>query len=976
MTAEQVRRIVGDMEVDLAASPERSIVSVLAVDTVDSTGHIAGIDPDDAEELLDRIFQHVSTRIEEAGGLVIGYAGDGGVAVFGWPKSQEDHAERACDAAWLIQNATIGTIPVRSLDGRPVQFRIGIHSGLVGLRRMTIGGETRLDTVGGTVHLAAALQKHAPPGGILVSSKTLELCRAELELTPCDLPALRLLKVKAHLLGRRPVGYRENAARRRYSHPIVGRSAERETLGKMLARSNKENRTIAIVGEPGIGKSRLAAATIEDANASKIAVISVYGDSRRSTTPYAALRTLIFGRLLLADAASDDEVLTALRSLNLDEQISRTLGTVLLTKRPEIDSKTGSLTLTQVARVMVSAFTTLTREQPTLVVVEDLHLLDPESIHCLRLLAKEGALNSRTLIVTGRPETIADVQSMADTILRLSPLSRDEMKELARQLSAREAPPRSVLEAALDRADGIPFVLEQIMLSIENEDANNVDLSPPSVQSVIHARLNRLSPSAKAFAQALSVLGNEVGIDFTLTTLRIDHEVLRRDRAELERLEIVEPGTGNFIRFNHAIVGEACLATVPGIRRQELHKAAIAAIKSKHIDLEAQQERLAFHAEGAHDDELALECLWLASLRARRRSASGSLELMFKRAMGCVDRIGEAAESRFVDFVLMAFDPLQQLGQFRTLNAYLPRVIELAQKQNRKDKGCAALCHMSMVSWFEGRYPESFEQSRKALDIAIGINSLPLIFSAKFMLASALHGMADMVQAINLQRELCSMLSGKLETARLGAAGIPSSIVRSYLCWFLMEVGCYDEGLVHVTRALEIAQKEGEPYSEMLARLGMGRNLIKLKRDRDAVECLEAAVALIEQNGYNAGLPHIIGLLSTALARTGGAERATQLVESWLESDQDERVGRLELFYLNAGYAEALFCLGKIDQGVSVVDEALRIGRSIENPCLIVQGLGLRARIRRNTGYDASRVERDLAEQRALCQQYGLVVES
>jgi hypothetical protein len=191
-----------------------------------------------------------------------------------------------------------------------------------------------------------------------------------------------------------------------------------------------------------------------------------------------------------------------------------------------------------------------------------------------------------------------------------------------------------------------------------------------------------------------------------------------------------------------------------------------------------------------------------------------------------------------------------------------------------------------------------------------------------------------------------------------------------------MEVGCYDEGLVHVTRALEIAQKEGEPYSEMLARLGMGRNLIKLKRDRDAVECLEAAVALIEQNGYNAGLPHIIGLLSTALARTGGAERATQLVESWLESDQDERVGRLELFYLNAGYAEALFCLGKIDQGVSVVDEALRIGRSIENPCLIVQGLGLRARIRRNTGYDASRVERDLAEQRALCQQYGLVVES
>jgi class 3 adenylate cyclase len=154
---------------NLAASPERGIVSVLAVDTVDSTGHIAGMDPDDAQELLDRIFRHLSTAIERASGLIVSYAGDGGVAVFGWPDSQEDHADRACDAAWQIQGASAEVLPLSNLDGRPVEFRVGIHSGLVGLRRMTIGNETRLDTVGGTVHLAAALQKNAPAGGIVVS---------------------------------------------------------------------------------------------------------------------------------------------------------------------------------------------------------------------------------------------------------------------------------------------------------------------------------------------------------------------------------------------------------------------------------------------------------------------------------------------------------------------------------------------------------------------------------------------------------------------------------------------------------------------------------------------------------------------------------------------------------------------------------------------------------------------------------------
>jgi tetratricopeptide (TPR) repeat protein len=188
-----------------------------------------------------------------------------------------------------------------------------------------------------------------------------------------------------------------------------------------------------------------------------------------------------------------------------------------------------------------------------------------------------------------------------------------------------------------------------------------------------------------------------------------------------------------------------------------------------------------------------------------------------------------------------------------------------------------------------------------------------------------------------------------------------------------MEVGCYEEGLTHVNRALDIAQRQREPYSEMLARLGMGRNLIKLKRDRDAVKCLEIAITLIERNGYDAGLPHIIGLLATALARSGEAERAAQIVETWLESSQEERTGRLELYYLNAGYSEALFGLGKIEQSLTAIDRALSIGRSIRNPCLIVQGLGLRARFRREIGCDGSEVEADLVEQRELCQQYGLV---
>jgi hypothetical protein len=259
----------------------------------------------------------------------------------------------------------------------------------------------------------------------------------------------------------------------------------------------------------------------------------------------------------------------------------------------------------------------------------------------------------------------------------------------------------------------------------------------------------------------------------------MERATLLRRRSELERLSIVHPLIANSIRFRHAIVAEACAETVPGARREQIHRAAMEAILST-TDVGRHYERLAFHAEGAHDDERALEYLRLAALNARRASASGSLYLTFKRAMTCIERVGEPAEEKFVDFVLMAFGSLAQIGEFRSLGIYLPRALQLARKQNRKGKVCAALCHTGLVSWFEARYAEERAQSEQALEIARELDSLPLIFAAKFNLANALYGLGALGSAIALQRELCSMLTGDLETARLGAAGIPGAIVRSF----------------------------------------------------------------------------------------------------------------------------------------------------------------------------------------------------
>jgi class 3 adenylate cyclase/tetratricopeptide (TPR) repeat protein len=956
---------------NLAELPERSIVTVLAVDTVDSTGHIADEDPDDAQELLDRIFDHLDGIIGSAGGLFVSYAGDGGIAVFGWPQSMEDHADRACAAAWQLQNPDADH-PLADESGRPIRFRVGVHSGLVGLRRRSRGRETHLDTVGGTVHLAAALQKEAMPGGILISSKTLDLCHFELELEPhSDLPLFQRIKAKVYRLKARPLRSATRRNHRGYRVPLIGRTAEREVLRSTLVRRESEKRSIAVIGEPGIGKSRLAAAAIGDAHTNDMPVLVFYGDSQKRTTPFFAMRALILDLLSLGEGAEEDAIVQALAKRGVRDLADNPLATVLLAERPKSEPVATNQAQMPMQMALAQGFINLSTARPGLIVIEDIHLVDLESMLCLRLLAEERS-GPWSLLITGRPEAAKDTSNIADVVLRLDALPRDEMRRLAAALWPDGSPPGPLLEKILDRADGVPFTLEQIILSA----TAGIDLAPQSVQSMIHARLNRLPPSAKACAQALSVLGEEVETEIALKVLDASRQKMAGDLRELELLEIIHPVAGPAIRFRHAIVVEACAETLPGARRRDLHRAAMDAVVSSYADLEPQYERLAFHAEGARDDERALEYLWQGAIRANRSCAAGSLFLIFQRAMRHIERIGEPADERFVDFVMMAFGQLLQIGEFAELKPYLPRALELAQRQNRKDKVCAALCHMSVVAWFEGAYLEGRQSAERALALAVELRSLPLTFAAKFRLASALYGLGEVEAAIEVQRELLEVFRGDLESARLGPVAMPSSTIRSYLSWFMMEVGRYEEGLPHVEEGLAIALRHKDPYAELLARLGLGRNLIKLKRYQEAADCLKIAVSLTRQYGYDAILPHILGLLASALTGIGQAEQAVRVVEEWLHRGLEERTGRLELYYLNAGYAQALFSLGRRKEALAAVDRGLAVARSITNPCLIVQGLGLRAYLLEAIEPGSPQIAAALSEQAELCTRHGLVAET
>ncbi len=941
---------------------------MLAVDIVGSMRHIADCDPDDAQSFFDRCFDHMREALEPAGGNLVSFEGDGGIAAFGWPSAYEDHADRACQAAWDIQHVEVGPGP----DGSPVRFRVGVHSGLVALRKVRRGGRYRLDTVGATVHIAAKLQQSAAPGAILISAEAARLCRSRLDLSPRPVPpVLDQVTTRVFGLESRPEGRRGSELEHRYSGAMIGRQAELTRLRKSLPRRGGRSAALAIIGEPGIGKSRLAAALVEDATTSDAGIRIFFGDAQKRTTPFAVARELIDGALEPPTGMAPDEARAALVAAGLDPEEMAAVHASLAQAPASRGEKRPRMTERQLARLFATAFGALVLHRPTLLLIEDLHLVDPESREFLQALATMPKPNPLCLLLTGRPESLGWAQEAATSVVVLDLLPGSAMKAIGRQLWPRGQPSKAILDLLVGRAEGIPFVLEELIHTMGDAGGRPSAL-PHGVGSLIHARLQRLSGKARALAQTLSLLGADADIELASDVLGRDTEPLLDELAELERFAFVHPPAGRPIRMRHQIISDACAETIPHRRRKELHRAALRAIRSRYPELAGRYEQLAFHAEGSGDAAGAVDYLWDAALEARRNSAAVSLSLIFDRAVGLIGTIGSAVEARYLDFVLMAFASMVQLGEFEKVNTHLPRVIDLARRSGKPSLISSTLSQLGMICWFEGRYEEGLRATEEGLAIARSLASPALIYSNAIMQTNLLHGMGRVARAVAEQRALCEMLTGELETARLGAPSLPSATALSFLSWFLLDAGDYEEALGHVERGLEIALRENDAYAEVLARHALGRNLLALHRNEEAVECVAAAREISKRNGYDAIKANLDGRMAIALSRSGRAAEAVWLVEDCLRRRLDRRTGQLEIYYLHAGYAEALWRTGESDRGLAVLGHALAVARRIGNPCLIVDALGLRASLLAERAPDDQAVAADLAERAEICTRHGL----
>ena len=491
------------------ASGERRHVTVMFCDLVDSTGIAARLDAEEWRDLVGAYLDAASAAVTEMSGKVAKKLGDGLMALFGYPLAQENDAERAVRAALGIQRSLTELNRKNEGGGKPaLAARIAIDSGQV---VVDASGEI----FGDVPNIAARAQALAEAGSVVVTDRVQRQVaglfvaeeRGSHQLKGVPEPVTLFRIVRASGGGR--------GAGQRHLTPLVGRDEEIAVLMRRWQRARQgDGQLVLIVGEPGLGKSRLIEEFHSRLGETPHTWVEWSCSQLLQNTPLHPIVEWGRQRFGSADVPAEQrlaELESSLAQVKLDPAENAALLAPLV-DIPLPAERALALVPEELRRRQLTALTNWViagaRVQPVVLALEDLHWADPTTLELLRGIAERGALAPLFVLITARPEfrPAWGMRSHHGTI-SLAPLDRQQVRHMVGELAARHALPRDVIESVTERTGGVPLFVEEVTrLLLERGEQGSLQAIPPTLQQSLTARLDRLGP-ARQVAQIAAVIG-------------------------------------------------------------------------------------------------------------------------------------------------------------------------------------------------------------------------------------------------------------------------------------------------------------------------------------------------------------------------------------------------------------------------------------------------------------------------------------
>ncbi|PYN42530.1 MAG: hypothetical protein DMD95_16525 [Candidatus Rokuibacteriota bacterium] len=635
-----------------ALEGERKQVSVLFADLVDSMRLAEGLDAEDWHRILDHVFEILTAEVHRFEGTINQFTGDGVMALFGAPLAHEDHARRACHAALSAMEELRAYADTLRPDGLELSVRMGINSGEVVVGK--IGDDLRMDYTaqGHCVGLAARMEQMAAPGTVLLTETTARLVEGFFALADAGLRSTKGVSAPIRVFELRGIGpsrTRLDAAGLRGLSRLIGRDAELSWLDGILSRSiGSDGQVVGVVGEAGVGKSRLCLEFVQRCRARGVAVYEVHCPTHGATVPWLAIRDLLRSYLGLAQG---DGVEAIRRSVAqqlpaLDAGFGDAVPLVLEVLGVS-DAATPShppqRATSQLAAFMRRFFRLRSTNQPGMVLVDDAHWMDRASDDLVGEIAA-SVRGTRTLLLANfRPEyQPAWIGGSHYHQLALSPLGAEASRELLHDLLGSDSSLGELSARILERTGGNPFFTEEVVQALAASGSlvgargayrltAPIDALalPATVQALLAARIDRLGEPAKRLLQSAAVIGKQFdeALLREVSGLVDEHDLDAALRAlqEEEFLRLVTLSPQPEYTFKHPLMGDVAYRSQLGERRARLHAAVATALEKLKADRLGEYASLIAHHwevsgmrfEAARWKRRA--ALRVASIKVRRR---------------------------------------------------------------------------------------------------------------------------------------------------------------------------------------------------------------------------------------------------------------------------------------------------------------------------------------------------------------------
>ena len=640
---------------------ERKMVTVLFADVANYTSISEKLDPEEVHQIMDGCFKILMDEIHRYEGTINQFTGDGVMALFGAPIAHEDHAQRACYSALAIQRAMVG-FNEKLKEEKNIDFRLrfGLNTGPVVVG--SIGDDLRMDytALGDTTNLAARIQQSAEPGSILMTDSTYSLVSGhfiteslgELQVKGKEEP------VSTYLLKRaRGIRTRMDIAAEKGLSPLTGRSEEINRLHRLWELSKKGNgQVVFIVGEAGIGKSRLVFEFHRSLSAEKITWLEGHGTAYGGNMPFLPLIDLLKRNFRIEEGDSEEIVIQ-----KIEQGLSR-LGEETKERAPYLkflfsvdpgDPLIPSMDPQGRRRMIFDSIRLMTIQgsklRPLILILEDLHWIDNDSEEFLKSVIDAASALPVMLILTYRPGYVNPFgERTFYNRISLKALEQEESLDLAKGVIGAAQLPEPIKPLILERAEGNPFYIEEITKSLEEmgafkriktieaaEDLDQIQI-PMSIQDILMARIDRLPEEQKSALQIASVIGREFAPRL-LERIAGSKEGAIDVLGELVSLEIIYQTQFHpelAYMFKHALTHDVAYNSLLTSKRKDIHARVGEVIEELYsLRLAEYYEIVAHHYEQGEVWDRAIQFLILSGEKALGNMANPSANTFFQKAI-------------------------------------------------------------------------------------------------------------------------------------------------------------------------------------------------------------------------------------------------------------------------------------------------------------------------------------------------------